>query len=318
MFGKLAVIATLAAVMIPNLAVADPNVSEDAGQRYITIQTYWSDMSNVDRQAVVAEAVKQVQNEIAQKAPALNNPTLQNSLLSADFMNTLTAELTRYLDGVSGLEGSKYGIWRAAAAVLPKAVLITIGGSVGMHWVVGAKGSLDMGLVVMFPSFKTVIDTAKRDAQNQPSVVQNDQLKLFDAAIVGVPHAYAGLGVGAGGTFSIGVAGIWGNMSSASDFYGAIVAASAGLQLPIPAFVPDGGDLDIGLVANLHHVFGIARLSADKGAEASVTFDGEAGAVIPWQTLVSPSASAEGIKNFVTTLFSKKQSSAADTSPAAH
>jgi hypothetical protein len=237
------------------IELSAPPVKVERIGTHIYYRSSWTRLSQDDQKTIVEQSVQLLKNELSQKVRNVRGlKTLTNEMLSDKILDGITAEAQKSV---------QYADTHSLRGLLPSALLlyggVNTGAGAGLHG--GLSG--DLGIVI-FPEKVTDVDTENGTSRTYIKI---------DHAMVIVPHLHLGFGAGAGVTWSAGAALIFGNMTSASDFHGAIFSASGDIKM---AF---GADVQASAVHNLstHQDFFVLTGEFDWGPEANASIDGEGG-----------------------------------------
>ncbi len=227
--------------------------------RYIYYSSSWTHLSESEQTVIIDQSVQLLQNELSQRLDKVTGlKTISNFMLEPAVLNQLTGLAQQAVDAADTYN------WRN---LLPAGLLCYGGGSLDIGLLANGKVSGDLGIVLL-PAKVTRVDT-----------FTNEKVTYFQLqwGFVVVPHLYLGMGVGAGGTASVGCSAIFGELDHVDDFSGWVGAGAANAQ------AIGGVDVELSLVRNRTEgkTFGVVTFEGDMGAEASANLDAEGGYVQP-------------------------------------
>jgi hypothetical protein len=251
---------SLASLLLASpFARADIQPEVDHDGRFIYYRTSWVHLSKEEQVEIIDASVELLKNEIQTVGTKTRGiKTLSNTILSMQVLDKLAAQAQQSINIIDQ---------HNMRELLPAGLFIYAGGSLGAGFVLDVKGSSDVGLVIV-PTEVTRVDTQTGESSTYFNLDWNFVL---------VPHVFVGAGVAAGGSASVGVGMIWGNLNRATDFGGWVGTASANVKLI------GGGDFSVSAVRDTTNkkTYAVGTVEFDWGPEASASLDGEAGRIFP-------------------------------------
>ena len=226
-------------------------------RQYIYFQTNWAHMTRDQQAEVVQSAAQDALDAVSMWRKGESFPIDHSKdLIPESLMDKLTDRAQDHVN--TDTPG-----WRQ---LLPAGFIVLVGGSGGAGALVHLGVAMDIG-VVFVPVMVTRVNTTNGKISHyfdvSPSVV------LF-------PHARAGVGIGAGGSFSFGAGLIWGNLNDAKEFSGSILSGSGSVKLGMGLEIKGSWIHNFKMNKN----FAMATVEAQGGIEADANASGDVGAVI--------------------------------------
>jgi hypothetical protein len=237
------------------LEISAPSVKVERSGTHIYYRTSWTQLSQDDQKTIIDQSIVLLKNELKENLNGVTGlRTLSSQMLSDKALDLLTSEAQKSV---------QFADTHSLRGLLPSGLLLYGGVNGGVGVGVNGGFSGDLGEVI-FPEKVVEVDTE--------TWASKEYIKI-DHAMVVVPHIHIGLGAGGGVSYSAGAALIFGNMTTASDFHGAIISGSADIKL---AF---GGDAQVSAVHNIStsQNFFLVTGEFDWGIEAKASVDGEGG-----------------------------------------
>ena len=185
----------------------------------IVYETPWNELLYAEKVEALHEAMEYVSEKLQVVFPESNTAAHMIDLMK-DHEHEVDAILEDANNWIENANDGTRGF--RLQSLLPTGIIVTVGGSFTANLKIGGGGSMAMGFVFVPKKIERF--------HIQQNRVTTSYYQM-DWAIIGLPSANLGVGIGGGAKLRVGAGFIWGELSDASSLTGAVAGLSGNLNL---------------------------------------------------------------------------------------